>query len=168
MFNTSPMANREAGHNPETIIAAGVQLEGDFTSQGNVLIEGAVQGSLRTERDLRVGENAVITADVKAANAVVAGEVRGNVIISGKLELETSARVFGDIKTGVLVVASGATMNGQIKMGAEEAVAAPSRIAKVGKAGKPMKAEDAAVAETEDAMAAEKDEEKRTVNAFFR
>jgi cytoskeletal protein CcmA (bactofilin family) len=162
------MANRESGHNPETIIAAGVQLEGDFTSQGNVLIEGSVQGSLRTERDLRVGENAVITADVKAANAVVAGEVRGNVVVSGKLELETSARVFGDIKTGVLVVASGATLNGQIKMGAEETAASTVRGAKVAKAGKSMKADDAAAVETEDAMATEKEEEKRTVNAFFR
>jgi cytoskeletal protein CcmA (bactofilin family) len=157
------MANRE-GHNPETIIAAGVQVEGDFTSQGNVLIEGTVQGSLRTERDLRVGENAVITADVKAANAVVAGEVRGNVTVTGKLELEPSARVFGDIRTSVLVVASGASMNGQIKMGEE--AAAPARAIRA-KAGKAAPAADA-VTETEDVMAAEKTEEKRTVNAFFR
>jgi cytoskeletal protein CcmA (bactofilin family) len=157
------MANRE-GHNPETIIAAGVQVEGDFTSQGNVLIEGTVQGSLRTERDLRVGENAVITADVKAANAVVAGEVRGNVVVTGKLELEPSARVVGDVKTGTLVVAGGATMNGQIKMGAEES--APVRAIRA-KAGKAAAAADA-VAETQDVMATEKTEEKRTVNAFFR
>ncbi len=165
MFNTSPMANRE-GHNPETIIAAGVQLEGDFTSQGNVLIEGTVQGSLRTERDLRVGENAVITADVKAANAVVAGEVRGNVIVSGKLELEASARVFGDIRTAVLVVESGAALNGQIKMGAEE-TASSSRSVRSTKSK--AKSEDAdAIVDSEEEAAVEAVEEKRTVNAFFR
>lgn len=168
MFNSSPMAQRESGHNPETIIAAGVQVEGDFTSQGNVLIEGTVQGSLRTEKDLRVGENAVITADVKAANAVVAGEVRGNIVISGKLELEPSARVYGDMKTGVLVVASGATLNGQIKMGAEEAATASARTVRSAKSKAP-KAEDMAEgAVAEDAMAVDKQEEKRTVNAFFR
>jgi len=115
------MPNRDGGHEPETVIAASVKLEGDFQSQGNVLIEGVVEGSLKTERDLRVGENAHITADVTAANAVIAGEVRGNVYVSERLELESTARVHGDVRTKVLVVASGASINGRLAMGAEQA-----------------------------------------------
>lgn len=113
------MPNREGVHEPETVIAASVKLEGDFQSQGNVLIEGIVEGSLKTERDLRVGERAHITADVSAANATIAGEVRGNVFVSERLELEPTARVHGDIRTKVLVVASGATVNGRMSMGTE-------------------------------------------------
>lgn len=121
MFQKNAMTNRETGgaHEPETVIAASVKLEGDFQSQGNVLIEGVVEGSLKTERDLRVGERARISADVHAANAVVAGEVRGNLIVAERLELEPTARVHGDIRTKVLVVASGATINGKLAMGAE-------------------------------------------------
>lgn len=160
------MANRETNYEPETIIAAGVQVEGDFTSQGNVLIEGIVQGSLKTERDLRVGEKAVITANVKAANAVVAGEVRGNVVVSGKLELEQTARVYGDVKTEVLVVAAGAMVNGNIRMGNEEASTPDAKTVARGVRGRAVKTtEEAAAAE---APAAEAVEEKKTVNAFFR
>lgn len=123
MFQKTAMPIREnAGNEPETVIAASVKVEGDFQSQGNVLIEGVVEGSLKTERDLRVGERAHITADVSAANAVVAGEVRGNLVVSERLELEPTARVHGDVRTKVLVVASGATINGKIAMGAEVAV----------------------------------------------
>lgn len=122
MFQKNAMPNREPGaHEPETVIAASVKLEGDFQSQGNVLIEGVVEGSLKTERDLRVGERARIAADVHAANATVAGEVRGNIVVAERLELEPTARVHGDVRTKVLVVASGATINGKLAMGAEAA-----------------------------------------------
>lgn len=115
------MPSREAGNDVETIIAAGVKVEGEFTSQGNVLIEGVVEGSLKTERNLRVGDKAKITADVNAANAVIAGEVHGNMVVTERLELEPSARISGDIKTKILTVAGGATINGKITMGPESA-----------------------------------------------
>lgn len=175
MFKDSSMANREAGEGPETIIAAGVQVEGDFVSKGNVLIEGTVKGSLKTDRDLRVGENATIKADVSAANVIVAGEVRGNVSVSEKLELEPSAKVQGDIQAGVLIVSSGATINGQIAMGAQAAVAEPaaeketsrsasSKATKASKNGKATKEEEVVVEGEEE----EKEKEKSAVNAFFR
>lgn len=154
-------SSREHGHEPETIIAASVKVEGDFASQGNVLIEGVVEGSLRTESDLRVGERARISADVSAANAVVAGEIRGNLVVGERLELESTARVHGDVKTKILVVASGATINGKLQMGAEAVERAPartldkeSRITRAAKALEPV-------------AAAEKEEQKERAFAPF-
>ena len=59
----------------ETIIAQGVKVEGDFTSEGNVFIEGDVSGRIQTNQDLRVGEMAKIQADIRAKNAIIAGEI---------------------------------------------------------------------------------------------
>ena len=100
----------------ETIIAHGVRVEGEFVSQGNVVIEGDVQGSIQTAGDLRIGEDAKITADVTAANAVVAGEVRGNMQISGKLELLPSSKIIGDVTADVLSIGAGAQVNGRVTM----------------------------------------------------
>lgn len=106
-----------AKHNgEETVIAHGVRVEGDFTSQGNVVIEGDVQGTIHTAGDLRIGEEAKITADVSAANAIIAGEVRGNIQISGKLELLASSKILGDITVETLSVIAGAQINGHISM----------------------------------------------------
>lgn len=149
------MPNREPGHEPETIISASVKVEGDFSSQGNVLIEGVVEGSLRTERDLRVGEKARINANVSAANAVVAGEVRGNIACSERLELEPTAKIFGDVRTKVLVVSSGASVNGKIAMGAEAEQAA--------KNGKQESKPANKQAEKEKVPAAE----EKTLNPFY-
>lgn len=100
----------------ETIIAHGVRVEGEFVSQGNVVIEGDVQGSIQTAGDLRIGEEAKIAADVTAANAVVAGEVRGNMHIAGKLELLSSSKIIGDITADVLSIGAGAQVNGRVTM----------------------------------------------------
>ena len=111
------MAFSMAKHSSEeTIIAHGVRVEGEFVSQGNVVSEGDVQGSIQTAGDLRIGEEAKITADVTAANAVVAGEVRGNIQISGKLELLPSSKIIGDVTADVLSVGAGAQVNGRVTM----------------------------------------------------
>jgi len=106
--------------NEETIIAHGVRVEGDFVSQGGVLIEGEVSGTIQTAGDLRVGTDAKIRADVTAANAVVAGEIRGNIQIADRLELLESAKMIGDMTASVLSVSAGAQVNGKVTMDGRE------------------------------------------------
>jgi len=101
----------------ETVIAVGVRVEGDFTSKGDVIIDGEVTGTVHTDASLRVGEAARISADVSAASAVVAGEVQGNLRIVDRLDLLESSRVHGDIEAQVISVAPGAIVNGRITMG---------------------------------------------------
>lgn len=107
--------SREGGG--ETIIAPGVRVEGDFTSQGFVLIDGEVIGSVKTESDLEVGERANISADINAANVNVAGSVKGNLRVGDRLQVTSTAHIAGDISTKVLVVEQGAVINGKITMG---------------------------------------------------
>lgn len=108
------------GNTQETIIAYGVRVEGDFTSQGDVLIEGEINGNITTSGDLRVGEQSKIKADVTANNAVVAGEIRGNVQIATRLELTQTAQIIGDITVEVLSVSPGARINGKVTMDGRE------------------------------------------------
>ncbi len=69
----------------ETIIAQGVKVEGDFQSSGDVLIDGEVSGSVVTQQSLRVGEAAVIEANVSAKSAVIAGRVKGNLKVQERV-----------------------------------------------------------------------------------
>lgn len=101
----------------ETIIAQGVKVEGEFTSSGDVVIDGEVTGSIQTAASLRVGESARIQADVTAVSAVVAGAIQGNVRISDRLELLDSSVIHGDVECQTLSVAPGAKINGRLTMG---------------------------------------------------
>ncbi|EKD49821.1 MAG: hypothetical protein ACD_63C00039G0004 [uncultured bacterium] len=103
----------------ETVVGQSVKLEGDFSSDENVRIEGDVSGTVKTGKNLIVGEAANLEADIFAENAVIAGRISGNLDIKDRLELKETSKVTGDIKSGVLSVAAGALFTGQCTMNDE-------------------------------------------------
>lgn len=104
----------------ETVIGPSVKVEGDFASKGNIIVEGHINGSVKTTKNLRVGEHAVIQANVEAANAIIAGAVEGNIAIVDNLEILSSAKVSGDVTTGRLSIQDGAHFSGNCKMKSPE------------------------------------------------
>lgn len=106
----------------DTVIAMGVKVEGEFASDGNVIIEGEIVGSVHAAQDLQVGDHARLTADVTATNARIGGEIQGNVTVLEKLELLATSRITGDIRAKVLLVEPGAQVNGRVLMGAPATV----------------------------------------------
>jgi cytoskeletal protein CcmA (bactofilin family) len=100
----------------ETVVGPSVNIQGDLISEGNIRIEGAVNGKVKTSQSVQVGEAARITADVSAGNAIIAGEIQGNLKISGSLVLSSTARVLGDIACSILRVEDGAQFTGKCAM----------------------------------------------------
>ena len=75
----------------ETIVAAGMRIEGELKSNGNIRIDGVVSGKIQAAQDILIGSDAQIDADIAAENAVIAGSIEGNVNVKGSLLiLETS------------------------------------------------------------------------------
>ena len=111
MFKENSGANEK-----ETIIGPSVKVEGDFITEGDMVIEGTVCGTIKTSKNLRVGSGSKIFADVFADNAVIAGEVQGNIKILNKLELKSTAKIFGDIEMEAIDIEVGAILNGCCKM----------------------------------------------------
>lgn len=106
----------------ETIIGPSVKVEGDFVGEGNVIVEGIMNGTVKTKRNLKVGSGAKIYANVKATNALISGEISGNISVSETLELTETAKIKGDIKASIVIISAGAIFNGKCEMGkAEEA-----------------------------------------------
>lgn len=100
----------------DTMIAQGVKVEGDFNSKGNVIIEGTVIGSIKTNNNLQVGEKAKISASVAAKEAFISGEVHGNVKVKEKLELSPTSKIYGDVEAKTLIITAGAVFNGKCAM----------------------------------------------------
>ncbi|MCA9384447.1 MAG: polymer-forming cytoskeletal protein [Candidatus Magasanikbacteria bacterium] len=96
-----------------TIIAKGVRVEGDFSSDGNVTIEGELKGKLSTIGRLIVGKDAVIDGIVKAGSASVAGQLTGPLTVDEGLDLLATSIVKGDIVAKTLSVERGATIDGK-------------------------------------------------------
>lgn len=123
MFNREREAEGRGG--VETTIGPSVKVEGNFVGSGIVVVEGVVNGSLKTTKDLHVRQGARVKADIEAANVTSAGEIHGNVRTTGKLELAPSAKMLGNVEATVLTVAEGAVLNGKVTMLKSEAVIPP-------------------------------------------
>jgi len=101
----------------DTVIGHSVKVEGDFVTEGNIIIDGIICGNIKTSKSLKVGPKSKIYANISADNALIAGEVQGNVRVTHQLELTATAKIFGDIRVGNLVLAAGSMINGRCQMG---------------------------------------------------
>ena len=121
MFGSSKKPVNSVGQ-VETIIGKDTVIKGTISSKGSLRIDGLFEGDVNTTGNIMVGDNAKITAQVKALNATIAGRINGNVEVSEKLELLPTAQIYGDIKAGMLIISEGATFRGacETRQGAEE------------------------------------------------
>lgn len=111
--------NENSSQEVETVIGPSVKVDGNFRGEGNVTVDGVVQGSLKTKHDLRIGSTAKVKAEVEALNLHLSGEIKGNVKILEKAVLTSSARIFGNLETKILSVEEGAVINGKCIMSDE-------------------------------------------------
>ncbi len=102
----------------ETVIGPSVKVTGDFNGQGNIIVEGMVEGNLKTNGNLEVGEKAKLAANVEAKEAKIGGEVKGDIKIKGFLEITATAKIYGDIEAANLSIERGALFNGKCAMSA--------------------------------------------------
>ncbi len=98
----------------ETVIGPSIKVKGNFQGQGNIIIEGALDGSLKTDANLYIGEQAKVVASIEAKDAIVNGEVRGNIRAKGYLAIGGTAKIFGDIQYNSISIEKGAVINGQL------------------------------------------------------
>ncbi len=110
----TPVASGGAG---STVIARGVRVEGDFKSQGDVVIEGEVDGQITTSAVLTVGSDAKLKAQVVAEEATIAGQVEGSITVKKRLELKMTAKITGDVTCETIIVEAGAALNGKVSVG---------------------------------------------------
>ena len=110
------MAQHDSSSAAETIVGPSVKIQGDLNSEGNIRIEGSVNGKVQTTESVHVGDAALITADITAGNAIIAGHVQGNIKVGGSLILQSTARIHGDIACSVLRVEDGALFSGKCNM----------------------------------------------------
>ncbi len=108
----------------DTVIGAAVKVEGNFVGEGNVIVDGQLQGTLKTKHNVMVGVGAIVKANVEAQDVHLAGELHGNAKVAGKLVLAASAKLHGNIETSSLTVEEGAILNGKCVMTSDPKVEA--------------------------------------------
>ncbi len=104
------------GHAAETVVGTSVKLKGNLRSDGDITVDGSVNGEIKTKGTVNIGPNAHIIANVNAKNVNISGTVQGNVVANEKLSISESGRVYGDVSASILAIAAGAIFTGKSVM----------------------------------------------------
>ncbi len=109
-----------------SIVGPGMTFIGDCETDGTIRVDGRLEGSIRAGRSVMVGPGGVVTGDVHARDATVAGTVNGTVVAESRLDLQETSRLDGEVFARTVRVGEGAVLNGAVHMG-EDALAKSGR-----------------------------------------
>ena len=104
----------------ESILAAGITIEGKIECTGNIRVAGRFQGNVKVTGELTVEPGASINGEVTADTVLVGGEVQGLIVAASRVEFKESGVLIGDLKAGSLTVAAGSKMRGKVEFGWKE------------------------------------------------
>jgi cytoskeletal protein CcmA (bactofilin family) len=116
---TSAQAARPMAQAPaegRAYLDRGSKISGKISFEGAARIDGEVDGEINAKDSLTIGENAVVTAQIRAASVSIAGKVSGDITASNRIEIRPSAKVNGNVTAPVLVVHEGALFEGHCSM----------------------------------------------------
>ncbi len=107
----------ESGQHPtDSLLAAGLRVEGEVQTDGVVRIEGTVLGTVRAQRQVLVAKGGTVEGDIHTREAILGGAVRGAVVAEERVEILASAAIQGTITTPRLLVHEGAGVDGHVRM----------------------------------------------------
>jgi cytoskeletal protein CcmA (bactofilin family) len=115
-----PQAVQAKGDGKESLLAAGLTIEGKIEGAGHVRIAGNFKGDVNVQGNLTIEAGARVTGGVRANTVIIGGELEGNIDAASRVELLQSGVLNGDLKAGSLTVAAGSRMRGRAEFGWDE------------------------------------------------
>lgn len=112
--------NFEPENKLPNMIGQGTKIVGDVETNGDIRIDGHIEGNINSKGKVVIGSNGMIKGEVICSNAELAGSLNGKINVSELLSLKASSKVNGDIKTGKLNIEPGAIFSGTCNMGNQQ------------------------------------------------
>jgi cytoskeletal protein CcmA (bactofilin family) len=95
----------------------GVECIGEIWYEGNVQIDGRLEGTVHTKGTLVVGDRAVVKAKIEAGTVICKGSIHGDVVAKESIKLLAPGLIHGTLSAPQLSVEIGGVFNGRIRMG---------------------------------------------------
>jgi len=115
---------------PPSIISADLKITGDMNSEGEIQVDGTIDGNIRT-KVLLVGETAQVKGEIVAEKVYVHGSINGQVKAQ-EVNLAKTAHVVGDVLHENLSIEAGAVLEGHCKRLVEKQSADDAKVSVFG------------------------------------
>lgn len=113
---TTTNAQNVSANNARLLTVSGdyAKIEGTFEIADSLEVECEIGGELNVRGKLVIGQQGVVTANVRTVDAVIKGSYEGNMVATGNVEIAATGRVMGNITTDSLVISKGGFFNGNV------------------------------------------------------
>lgn len=115
MFNLQD--KQKVKNHIDTLIGAGTKIVGDISFTGGLRVDGEVVGNIRPSDEesstLILSESGKIEGEVRVGHLVVNGSITGPIFAAQSLELQSKAKIKGDVEYLVLEIQPGAVVEGR-------------------------------------------------------
>ena len=101
----------------ENLIPTGGSFSGLVAFDGDIRVDGELEGRVRARGILHLGSAARVRADIDVDELIVEGSLEGNVRARSRIVLGPTARVKGHLETPRLAVADGCRIEGRCSAG---------------------------------------------------
>jgi cytoskeletal protein CcmA (bactofilin family) len=95
-------------------IGGGTRVRGRISGEGDLTVDGSVEGNIRLSGDLTISDEGTATSDVEAHNVSVGGNLEGDVEASGNVRFGAGSRVRGNVRGAAIVIDDGARFAGRV------------------------------------------------------
>jgi cytoskeletal protein CcmA (bactofilin family) len=96
------------------VIGAGTRVRGRVAGEGDLTIEGHVEGELSVKGELFIAAGGKVVSDIDASELRVAGSLEGDVAVTGEVTILAGARVKGDLHGSSISLEEGAELSGSL------------------------------------------------------
>jgi cytoskeletal protein CcmA (bactofilin family) len=98
---------------------------GSLNFDGTVRIDGKFEGQIITEDTLIVGETGHLKAEISAGTVICMGYVEGTVMACKKVEIHSTSKVVGNVKSPAIYIELGGVLDGSCDMTGKESKVIP-------------------------------------------
>ena len=113
---TQPV-KQSAGSEAPVVIGRGMIIKGSMHSGNDVFLDGEIEGDLDVENcRLLIGPHGKVVANVRAREVDIHGIMTGNVESTERTSIRSSGQLMGDVRTGGIVIESGAQFKGKVEI----------------------------------------------------
>jgi cytoskeletal protein CcmA (bactofilin family) len=109
------IANR-FGTNLKSALGSGTVIEGMFSFENPVKIDGIMRGEIKSSSALIVGPKAQVSARIQVGSLIVLGAVEGEIEAEDLIEIRKTGSLEGDVVTRRLALEEGGVFNGACTM----------------------------------------------------
>ena len=98
------------------LIGVGTEITGNIVSNGDIRIDGVLNGNMNVQGKAVIGETGKIKGEITCKNADIFGSLDGKCMVHDLLSLKSTSKITGDIIIGKLAIEPGAQFTGHCEM----------------------------------------------------